>query len=288
MDLKSTAVWSAAKCRECGAKLDRHTLARLEREAERQHRRVLLMEKKAFEKRLAALKAEHKKALGKLIDSNKRDRARSRGISEEMARQQKIVFDQDFLRLRNAYQLSLEALKQAHSRENALVVDELKTSFNSYIDAFKAQFDELGEGNRTQLQELRAWLEQELPATLLGHIEQLDGPNILEDNVERLASEISKRDAQVAEANEKIKELEARLASRQGRGLWRRAHRDARSEPYKEEPPTDPQQEILEIIREIARERERINGPREETDAKNPIQHFAESVGSKVSSRLRS
>lgn len=267
--------------------MGRCSLARFKRESEGEHRRVLLMERKAFEKRLGALKAHHKKVIRKLIDSNKRERARSRRVLEEVSRQQRILFDQEFLRLKNAYQQSLEGLKQAHARQSALVVGELKASFNGYIDAFKAQFDELGENNRAQMQELRMWIEQELPATLLGHIEQLDRANAgEEDNTRRLASEISKRDAQVTQANEKIRELEARLESKQGRALWKRVRKESKPEPYKEEPPSDPQQEILEIIREIARERERVSAAREGTEGRKLIQHFAESVGSKVSSRL--
>lgn len=238
----------------------------------------LLSKLEQLQKAVDALGGENKK-LSKMIRSVRGDSRRDSRILQERERQQRMLFDQQLMRLSSAYQQSLAVIRQEHARHADAVLDQFKSIVKTAAEESMARLGEIADLGRSQAESLRTLIQQELPARLLEILNSNDEPSENDQSeMDRLLEEISRRDVAIQQASGKIRALELQLASKQRRTLWRRNRRET-SEPYKEETSDDPQQEILQIIREIAQERKRI---RKSEDSESQY-HFGDSFGSRLS-----
>jgi hypothetical protein len=258
-------------------------MARLEREVRQKQKQVLVVQKKEIGRTMSELIAKQKKALTKMVMSNRMEASRIQRYADERARQDRVLFDQEFSRLKNAYQMSLAHVKELQSRQNVLIFNQLKDLVVSYVDEGRKNHDQFVETNQAQMLEFQKWLQEELPSQILENVSGEEGAEKnIEPDVDKLVKEIGTRDDVITKAEARIRELEGKLASRQGRTIWKRMRRASPPEPYKEEESNDPQQEIFRMIREIAHERGQIESAREEKD----LPEFADSFGSRMSKKI--
>lgn len=276
------------KCRACGTPFDKLTLLKIQRETTQENRRALLRQRKEFEAKISKLKADQKKANAKIIQSNRQQNNNMKKSSEDRSKQDRTLFEHEFARLKKSYELSIMQIKESYSRQNVAYFNELKELVGTCIEDGRTSYQSLVEQNQTHVQELRNWLQQELPHQLIELTSgQTDSEvnSLSEFDIHRLAREISSRDEAIQRAEGRIKELEDRLSSKQSRTIWNRMRRSAPTEPYKEEEPGDPQQEVLNMIRDIAREREQMESARQVSGERGRAQ-FADSFGSTMSKKL--
>jgi hypothetical protein len=286
--LTGRLVRQLTKCRECGAPLDKLTLLKIQRETTQENRRALLRQRKEFEAKISKLKTDQKKTTAKIIQSNRQQISDMKRSSEDRSKQDRTLFEHEFARLKKSYQLSIMQIKESYSRQNVAYFNELKELVGACIEDGRKNYQSLVEQNQTHVQELQNWLQQELPHQLieLASSEADSETNSLsESDIHRLAHEISSRDEAIQRAEGRIKDLEDRLSSKQSRTIWNRMRRSTPTEPYKEDEPADPQQEVLNMIREIAREREQMESARQVSGERGRAQ-FADSFGSKMSKKL--
>ena len=260
--------------------------AMLARGLRREYARTLAAQKKDFDHRISGLKAEQKKVLVRIALSNKRVAGRIQRNADERARQDRILFDQEFSRLKSEYQMSIAQIKELHGRQSMMIFNQLRELIASYVEQGRKDYDQFIESNHTQMLEFQRWLQEELPSQILESVNN-DGAaknteSESEQDVDKLAKEIGSRDEMIMKAQERIRELEGKLASRQRSTIWKRMRRNSPAEPYKEEESSDPQHEILSMIREIAQKRSQIKGVREELD----LPEFADSFGSRMSKKM--
>jgi hypothetical protein len=262
----------------------------MQREALQERRKALLDQKKVFETKITRLIVDQKKAIAKMSQSNKQQVNKMRNAAEERSRLDRTLFDQEFTRLKNSYQTSLAQIKDSYSRQNIAYFNELKQLIGNCIEDGRTNYQTLVENNQAQIQELHNWLHQELPRHLI-EIAAADNDMVRERDPipeteeDRLAREISSRDELIQRAEGRIKELEEKISSKQNKTIWNRMRRASPTEPYKEEEPKDPQQEVLNMIREIAQEREQMERVRDASGNAGPAQ-LADSFGSRMSKKL--
>jgi hypothetical protein len=238
----------------------------------------LLSKLEQLQKAVDELRGENKK-LTKMIRSARADSRRDSRILQERERQQRMLFDQQLLRLSSAYQQSLAVIRQEHARHADAVLGQIKAIVKNTAEESMAHLGEIADLGRSQSESLRTLIQQEMPVRLLEILNSNDEHSENgQKEMDRMLEEISRRDVEIQQASSRIRALELQLASKQRRTLWRRNRRET-SEPYKEETSDDPQQEILQIIREIAQERNRI---RKSEDAESQY-HFGDSFGSRLS-----
>jgi len=258
-------------------------MARLEREVRQKQKQVLAVQKKEFDRTMTEQIAKQKKALAKIAMSSRRGTSRIQRNADERARQDRILFDQEFSRLKNAYQMSLAQIKESHGRQNVLIFNQLKDLVASYVEEGRKNYGLFVDTNQAQMLEFQKWLQEELPNQILENVSGEEGAQKnIEPDVDKLVKEIDTRDDVITKAEARIRELEGKLASRQGRTIWKRMRRSSPPEPYKEEESSDPQQEIFRMIREIAHERGQIERAREEKD----LPEFVDSFGSRMSKKI--
>gem|GEM_PF-2969745 len=281
--MTSRTAKSSARCSTCGEGIGKSVMARLEREARQKQKQVLVAQKKEFDRRMSEQIAKQKKALAQIATSSRRGASRIQRNADEKARQDRVLFDQEFSRLKNAYQMSLAQIKELHSRQNVLIFNQLKDLVASYVEEGRKNYDLFVETNQAQMLEFQKWLQEELPNQILVNVSGEEGAEKnIEPEVDKLVKEIGTRDDVITKAEARIRELEGKLASRQGRTIWKRMRRASPPEPYKEEESSDPQQEIFRMIREIAHERGQIERAREEKD----LPEFVDSFGSRMSKKI--
>ena len=281
--MTSRTAKSSARCSSCGETIGKSIMGRFEREVRQKEEQVLVVQKKAFDRMMSVLVAKQKKALAKMAMSSRRGASRIQRNADDRARQDRILFDQEFSRLKNAYQTSLAQLKELHSRQNMTIFNQLKDLIASYVEDGRKNYDLFVETNQAQMLEIQKWLQEELPNQILENVSGEEGAEKnTEHDVDKLVKEIGTRDDVITKAEARIRELERKLASRQGRTIWKRMRRASPPEPYKEEESSDPQQEIFRMIREIAHERGQIERAREEKD----LPEFADSFGSRISKKM--
>jgi hypothetical protein len=228
------------------------------------------------------LKTAQKKALAKMAKANRQAMHRARQSAQERARNDRILFEQEYARLRHAYQVSLAQLKDLHSRQNMIALNELKESISSVIDENKREMSRVSQDSQAQFAAFQTWLQEELPRHLIESAQPQDEPA---SEREELAGELRSKDQLIEEAQERIARLEATLSAKQGRAIWKRMRKSSRPEPYKGEEQADPQQEVLSMIREIAQERSQMQKAPKIPD-QAPLPEFTDSFGSRMSRRI--
>ena len=281
--MTSRTAKSSARCSSCGETIGKSIMAGLEREVRQEQKQVLVVQKKEFDRIMSELIVKQKKALAKMAMSSRRNASRIQHNADDRARQDRFLFDQEFSRLKNAYQMSLAQIKELHSRQNMLIYNQLKDLIASYVEDGRKNYDLFVETNQAQMLDIQKWLQEELPNQILENVSGEEGSEKnTEPDVDKLVKEIGTRDDVITKAEARIRELEGKLASRQGRTIWKRMRRASPPEPYKEEESSDPQQEIFRMIREIAHERGQIERAKEEKD----LPEFADSFGSRISKKM--
>ncbi|MGI0037178.1 MAG: hypothetical protein ACRD99_02315 [Nitrososphaera sp.] len=274
----------SALCASCGKPVGKSVLARLALQVRKERRQALALQKKDFDKRMSELKANQKKALTKMALSNRQGTSRIQRNADERARQDRILFEQEFSRLKGAYQLSLAQIKELHGRQSIMIFNQLKDMIANYVREGGKNYDQFVESNQAHILEFQRWLQEELPSQILENVSDAEKYVEVESepDVEELVKKIGSRDELITKAEQRIRELEGKLASRQRRTIWKRMRRASPPEPYKEEESSDPQHEILSMIREIAQERGQMKSVLEE---QNPPD-LADSFGSRISKKL--
>lgn len=261
--------------------------ANLARDLRREHVQALAVQKRDFDRRISGLKADQKKTLAKIALSNKQVTGRIQRNADERARQERVLFDHEYSRLKSAYQMSIAQLKELHGHQSMMIFNQLKELVASYVEQGRKDYDQFIESNQAQVLEFQRWLQEELPNQILESVNGDDGAaknteSELEADVDKLVKEIGSRDEMIIKAEERIRELEGKLASGQRRNIWKRMRRTSPAEPYKEDESSDPQQEILSMIREIAQERSQIKRASKEQH----LPEFADSFGSRISKKM--
>ena len=260
---------------------------KLARDLQREHVHALGLQKKDFDRRISRLKAEQNKALARIVRSNKKTTSRIQRNADDRARQDRLLFDHEFSRLKSSYQLSIAQIKELHGRQSMMVFNQLRDLVASYVEQGRKGYDQLIEKNQAQMLAFQRWLQKELPNQILETaISEEAVPQDIElqseHDVNELVKEIDSRDEMIKNAEERIRELEGNLASGRRRNIWKRMRRATPEEPYKEEESSDPQQEVLSMIREIAQERSQIKAASEE----RKLPEFADSFGSRISKKM--
>jgi hypothetical protein len=268
--------------------MDREAVRRLVNLAEQSQKKALAEQKKVFGKRVADLVTSQKKALAKQAMLSRRESSRIRASAQEKARQDRVLFDQEFARLRGAYQMSLAQMRESQSRQNLVMLNELKDLMGTYFEEGTKHFNSVVETNHGHIQDILKWLQDELPGQLVESVSQrlADGDlaEIGTDAKTESSSESRGRDEAIEKAEARIRDLEERLTSKEKKTIWKRMRRSS-AEPYKEAEPVDPQQEVLRMIREIAHERDQMERTRGNTSQRNSPQ-FADSFGSTMSKSI--
>jgi HEPN domain-containing protein len=260
---------------------------KLARDLQRGHVYALGLQKKDFDHRISRLKAEQNKSLARIVRSTKKTTSRIQRNADERARQDRLLFDNEFSRLKSSYQASIAQIKELHGRQSMMLFNHLKDLVESYVEQGRKSYDQLVENNQAQMLGFQRWLREELPNQILETVisEEAVPQDIepeSEHDVDKLVKEIDSRDEMIRKAEERIRELEGNLASGRRRNIWKRMRRASPEEPYKEEESSDPQQEVLSMIREIAQERSQIKAVREE----RKLPEFADSFGSRISKKM--
>ncbi|HKU49419.1 MAG TPA: hypothetical protein VJP79_05685, partial [Nitrososphaera sp.] len=228
--------------------IDRRTVENLLRTSHQENRQALASQKRDYERRISQLKGEQKKTLVRFTQSSRQARKKAKREAEEKARQDRILFEQEFSRLKAAYQTNLTQLKEFYTRQNVAGLNELRVLLSDYAEEAKKHFNNAIEDQRSQMHEVQAWLQNELPRQLLQlSSEQVDDSGIAEAEMieealdtDSLSREIQARDELIEKAGARIRSLEEKLAPKQGKTLWKRMRRSSPPEPYKDEEPTDP------------------------------------------------
>jgi hypothetical protein len=278
---------SLARCGSCGKPIGRAIQAKFERVLRREHVHALALQKKDFDHRISRLKAEQKKALARIARSNKKAASRIQRNADERTRQDRILFAHEFSRLKSSYQMSITQIKELHGRQSMMIFSQLKDLIASYVEQGQKGYVQLIEDNQAHMLGFQRWLQEELPNQILETVndDASSAKNIepeSEPDVDKLVQEIGSRDEMIKKAEQRIKELEGNIASGRRRNIWKRMRRASPVEPYKEEESSDPQQEVLSMIREIAQERSQIKAAREERN----LPEFADSFGSRISKKM--
>ncbi|HKX81017.1 MAG TPA: hypothetical protein VJL54_02055 [Nitrososphaera sp.] len=282
VELKGRIGGQATKCKSCGTPVDARLVAALTRVERSQ--RIASRDQIALLKSVTDLKAQHAKDFGKITKSQRKVATHGRKYAEEIMRRDRIFYEQELFRLRSAFASSIAQLKDAYVQQSRAVAG-LRAAIMENSESIPARLESLAEANRSALAEQRDWLEQTLPATLLDQLgSAVSSAEETESERDRLANDIAQRDTQIEQATERIGQLEAMLAAKQRKAIWKRVRRET-VEPYKDEPQVEPQKEILDIIREIAQERKRMTAADEEKA--NSLAHFADSFGSRMSAKIR-
>jgi hypothetical protein len=246
------------------------------------HTQKLQVQKKESERRLSELKTTHKKAMAKMSKSNKQAVLRAQKGGHERARQDRILFEQEYARLRHTYQVSLAHLKDLQTRQNMIALNDLKESIASIVDENRRELGRTIQENQAQFVAFQAWLQEELPRHI---VESVPTQNESDSDMDRLVGELRSKDQLIEEAQERIAHLESSLSAKQGRAIWKRMRKSSPPEPYKGEEPADPQQEVLSMIREIAQERSQMEATRKMPE-QAPLPEFTDSFGSIMSRRI--
>jgi hypothetical protein len=280
---KNARPWT--RCGTCGIPIDRKTASKIIGEAKRENIKALSIQKKDFQRRISGLKVTQKKALAKLAISSRQAISRVQRIAEEKARNDRMLFDQEFSRLKSIYQISLAQIKELQARQNTVASSEIKEIVGTSFEESKQVFNQLVQSNQARMLEFQAWLQQELPRHLvqnLGVEYKAGEQEESESEQDNLVRELGLRDELIEQAQERITKLEGELSSKQRKTIWKRMRRASPTEPYKEEEDSDPQQEILKMIREIAEERTQMESARKVPEQRK-LPQFVDSFGSRMS-----
>jgi hypothetical protein len=247
-----------------------------------EHRKEIHVKKKQFERTILELKTAQKKAMLKMAKSNRQALNRAQRAVHERARQDRILFEQEYARLRHTYQVSLAQLKDLHVHQNTIALNDLKESITSVVNENKKEMSQVAHDSQAQFVAFQTWLQEELPRHLI------EGANIQSESdsdMDSLIGELRSKDQMIEQAQERIARLEAALLAKQGRAIWNRMKRSSPPEPYKGEEPADPQQEVLNMIREIAQERSQMEASRK-MPVQMPLPEFTDSFGSRMSKKM--
>ena len=192
------------------------------------------------------------------------------------------MFEQEYARLKHAYQVSLAQLKDLHVRQNIAALNDLKESVTSIVNEGRSEISQSSQDSQAQFMAFQTWLQEELPRHLVENVHAQDESD---SEMDSLIGELRSKDQLIEEAHGRIAHLEAALSAKQGSAIWKRMRRSSPPEPYKAEESADPQQEVLNMIREIAQERSKMETARK-TPVQTPLPELTDSFGSQISKKI--
>jgi hypothetical protein len=165
-------------------------------------------------------------------------------------------------------------------------ISELRDAISNSSEETRKMVSQLAQDTQEQFASIQNWLQAELPRQLVESVSSMSDSTETEEtgsDLDKLVREIGSKDRLIADASERIKKLEDELSARKARTIWKRMKRSSPPEPYKEEP-SDPQAEILNMIREIAQERTRMDATRKGPEQRN-LPEFTDSFGSRIAKK---
>ncbi len=229
-----------------------------------------------FEKKANLLKTAHQR---KILAMNSKHH-----IEKQMWQKKFVVqikadrkrFEQEFARLKKSYQWQLEHIRHIYDNQTSLLRQELVNTYDRQARVNQDSFESMVAANQGQLEKLQKWLQDELIAQLIEKKQNIENSNLeqvkmaADLKIKKLREALDDREAEIQQLQERLHKAEAKkvagyaqLLSRKMRGaLIPHTEFFANEEISNDrgsENNTTTQDELMNMIREIAQEKSKMD-----------------------------
>lgn len=233
-------------------------------------------QRKEFEKKANLLKMAHQR---KILAMNSKHHIEKQIWHKKFVVQIKADrkrFEQEFARLKKSYQWQLEHIRHIYDNQTSLLRQELVNTYDRQARVNQDSFESMVAANQGQLEKLQKWLQDELIAQLIEKKQNIENSNLeqvkmaADLKIKKLREALDDREAEIQQLQERLHKAEAKkvagyaqLLSRKMRGaLIPHTEFFANEEISNDrgsENNTTTQDELMNMIREIAQEKSKMD-----------------------------
>lgn len=219
---------------------------RIERNFSQRYRDKLKKDRQENAALLAKFKQNQRKQIQVLAKRYQNEKKMMQKRLADQAKKSKQNQKRELAQLKRNYQAQLEHMRDFYASQNAALQNELKTSFGAQLEGMKKNYEGLAAGNQRQFEMLQRYIEDKLVGELREKVSQLEQEKMsIELRLSEMVQQLDQRNAEVVSLKDQLNRVDAAVPEEHAI--------EVQSDTLEQ---GNGQQELLQMVKEVAEQRE--------------------------------